>query len=274
MPRLTTSLLKQSSSSGRWLTRQRDDPFVRARAVAEGNTETLYRSRSSFKLNSLAKKYPCLLPRGGLVLDLGAAPGGWSQVAAPKVGSRGRVVALDLLPILPISKNVTILQGDFLSPSIQEELAAVIAGSTTLRSEQPISQRDAHFSEDTRTSLEPSLQRVDSILSDMMANMSGIRARDIEASLELCETALRFARGRLKTGLTKSHAEDGEGKKVLALRDYKGNMLMKFFQHPLLADFKKTQLEPVFEKVAVEKPKESRSESSEAYFVCLGYRGD
>ena len=146
-------------------------------------------------------------------------------MAAPKVGSRGRVVALDLLPILPISKNVTILQGDFLSPSIQEELAAVIAGSTTLRSEQPISQRDAHFSEDTRTSLEPSLQRVDSILSDMMANMSGIRARDIEASLELCETALRFARGRLKTGLTKSHAEDGEGKKVLALRDYKGNML-------------------------------------------------
>lgn len=75
MPRLTTSLLKQSSSSGRWLTRQRGDPFVRARAVAEGSSDTLYRSRSSFKLNSLAKKYPCLLPRGGLVIDLGAAPG-------------------------------------------------------------------------------------------------------------------------------------------------------------------------------------------------------
>jgi 23S rRNA (uridine2552-2'-O)-methyltransferase len=75
MPRLTLVPLKQSSSSGRWLTRQKSDPFVRARAVAEGDSETLYRSRSSFKLSSLAKKYPCLLPRGGMVIDLGAAPG-------------------------------------------------------------------------------------------------------------------------------------------------------------------------------------------------------
>jgi 23S rRNA U2552 (ribose-2'-O)-methylase RlmE/FtsJ len=59
----------------------------------------------------------------------------------------------------------------------------------------------------------------------MMANMSGIRARDIEASLELCEIALYFARGRLKTGLTKAPVEDAEGKRMLALRDYKGNML-------------------------------------------------
>jgi 23S rRNA (uridine2552-2'-O)-methyltransferase len=199
-------------------------------------------------------------------------------VAAPKVGSRGRVIALDLLPILPISKNVTILQGDFLSQSIQEELASVIAKSTSQRSDPSSPQSDHPQEQETASS-----HRVDSILSDMMANMSGIRARDIEASLELCETALHFARGRLKTGLTKAPVEDAEGKRMLALKDYKGNMLyvplpeptltstnrctpspcsMKFFQHPLLADFKKTQLVPSFEKVIVEKPKESRSGES------------
>ncbi|KAJ9110976.1 hypothetical protein QFC20_002743 [Naganishia adeliensis] len=97
-----------------------------------------------------------------------------------------------------------------------------------------------------------------------MANMSGIRARDIEASLELCEMALYFSRGRLKSGLTKMPEEDAEGSRMLTLKDYRGNMLLKFFQHPLLSEFKRTQLDPVFEKVVVEKPKESRS----------GYRGE
>lgn len=119
-------------------------------------------------------------------------------------------------------------------------------------------------------------------MSDMMANMSGIRARDIEASLELCEMALYFSRGRLKSGLTKMPEEDAEGSRMLTLKDYRGNMLcvsllfrfttsiltpshhpwyyrLKFFQHPLLSEFKRTQLDPVFEKVVVEKPKESRS---------------
>lgn len=121
---------------------------------------------------------------------------------------------------------MTILQGDFLSPSIQEELASVIAKSTTQRSYPPVSQSDHPESHD----ISPSTHRVDSIISDMMANMSGIRARDIEASLELCETALHFARGRLKTGRTKSPVEDEEGKRMLALKDYKGNMLYVLLQ--------------------------------------------
>lgn len=79
MPRPAPTLFKHASSSGRWLTRQQSDPFVRARAGAQGDTDTLYRSRSSFKLQSLAKKYPCLLPKGGTVIDLGAAPGKHSQ---------------------------------------------------------------------------------------------------------------------------------------------------------------------------------------------------
>jgi 23S rRNA (uridine2552-2'-O)-methyltransferase len=76
MPRPTLYALKQSTSSGRWLQRQVNDPYVRARAGGDGKDgDTLYRSRSSFKLVSMAKKYPCLLPKAGLVIDLGAAPG-------------------------------------------------------------------------------------------------------------------------------------------------------------------------------------------------------
>lgn len=88
-----------------------------------------------------------------------------------------------------------------------------------------MAQVDALSLANERPTVDRSTQRVDSILSDMMANMSGIRARDIAASLELCETALCFARGRLKSGMTKLPAEDGEDKKVSALRDYKGNLL-------------------------------------------------
>ncbi|KAJ9106729.1 hypothetical protein QFC19_003041 [Naganishia cerealis] len=281
MFRPTGFISKQSSSSGRWLTRQQNDPFVRARAGADGNNgDTLYRSRSSFKLVSMAKKYPCLLPKAGLVIDLGAAPGelstaghlrvpvvltqysryrrnlgGWSQVASPKVGSRGHVIALDLLPILPIARNVTVLQGNFLSPPIQEELAHVIATSVASRQKQSRTPSDDVQAE---ASGHPA-PRVDTILSDMMANMSGIRLRDIEASLELCQTALGFAQGRLKSGLTKPSEAAINDKRALSMKDYRGCMLMKFFQHPLLNEFKKRQLEPVFEKVLVEKPKESRS---------------
>lgn len=79
MARPTPTLLKHASSSARWLTRQQSDPFVRARAGAQGDADTLYRSRSSFKLQSMAKKYPCLLPKGGTIIDLGAAPGKHSQ---------------------------------------------------------------------------------------------------------------------------------------------------------------------------------------------------
>jgi hypothetical protein len=81
MSRPTQSILKSASSSGRWLTRQQSDPFVRLRAGAQGDADTLYRSRSSFKLQSLAKKYPCLLPKGGTVIDLGAAPGTHHRMA-------------------------------------------------------------------------------------------------------------------------------------------------------------------------------------------------
>lgn len=150
--------------------------------------------------------------------------GGWSQVASPKVGSKGHVIALDLLPILPIRRNVTILQGDFLSPSVQEQLSQAITTppTKTRRSSPSFLVAD---NPPQPPPIDTSTIRVDTVLSDMMANMSGIRARDIEASLELCEMALHFSRGRLKSGLTKVAGHDAEGRRILALKDYKGNML-------------------------------------------------
>jgi hypothetical protein len=130
-----------------------------------------------------------------------------------------------LLPILPIRRNVTILQGDFLSLSVQEQLAKAISMPPTkiTRVNPPILLADNPPQQEEKT--DGSTPRVDTVLSDMMANMSGIRARDIEASLELCEMALHFSRGRLKSGLTKAPEEDAEGKKMLTLKDYRGNML-------------------------------------------------
>jgi 23S rRNA U2552 (ribose-2'-O)-methylase RlmE/FtsJ len=119
---------------------------------------------------------------------------------------------------------VTILQGDFLSPSVQEQLAKAIAAPPTKTTRSNPSFLAADNPPPPRP-IDRAAIRVDTVLSDMMANMSGIRARDIEASLELCEMALHFSRGRLKSGLTKATEEDAEGKRMLALKDYKGNML-------------------------------------------------
>jgi 23S rRNA U2552 (ribose-2'-O)-methylase RlmE/FtsJ len=121
-----------------------------------------------------------------------------------------------------VARNVTTLQGDFLSPAIQAELEHVITAAAASRQKQGVT--SSHQTE-TETSSGGAASRVDTILSDMMANMSGIRVRDIEASLELCQTALSFAQGRLKTGLTKQIEADVEEKKALSMKDYKGCML-------------------------------------------------
>src|SRR6516162_9988233 len=97
---------KRTASSRAWLERQLNDPYVQA-AKAKG-----YRSRAAFKLIELDAKFH-FLKRGALILDLGAAPGGWSQVAAARVGEGGRVVAADILPIEPIA-GVEVVQRDLL----------------------------------------------------------------------------------------------------------------------------------------------------------------
>ena len=153
--------MKKSKSSKQWLRRHVNDPYVQ-RSKKEG-----YRSRSAYKLTEIDERDRILGP-GMLVVDLGAAPGGWSQVAAKRVGPKGTVVAIDLLPVEPIS-GVTILQADFAS---EEGLSAV---------EECIQGRKAAV-----------------VLSDMAPNMSGIAVSDQARSLELAEIARDFAQLHLQ----------------------------------------------------------------------------
>jgi len=148
--------VKKSQSSKQWLRRHVNDPYVQ-RSKKEG-----YRSRSAYKLIEIDERDKLLRP-GLLVVDLGAAPGGWSQVAARRVGAAGTVVAIDLLPVDPIA-GVTLLQADFAS---EAGLAAV---------EQSLHGRKA-----------------DMVLSDMAPNMSGIAVSDQARSMELAEIARDFA---------------------------------------------------------------------------------
>lgn len=148
--------MARSRSSQRWLREHFDDHWV-ARAQAEG-----YRSRASFKLLEIHEKDRLLRP-GVTVLDLGAAPGGWSQVAARLVGSRGRVVASDILAMSAIP-DVTFIQGDFREPDVYEQIIASLDG-----------------------------RKADLVMSDMAPNMSGNRAVDLPRAMYLAELALDMA---------------------------------------------------------------------------------
>jgi 23S rRNA (uridine2552-2'-O)-methyltransferase len=151
----------KSKSSSRWLQRHVKDPYVR-RAREDG-----YRSRAAFKLLEINTRDRLLIP-GARIVDLGAAPGGWSQVAAQKVGAAGRVVAVDLLQFAPIS-GVTGIQGDFRQPEVQAQLAAALQG-----------------------------QKADGVLSDMSPNISGIASADQARAAELVRMALAFCQARLR----------------------------------------------------------------------------
>ena len=151
-------------SSRLWLERQLNDPYV-ARAKREG-----LRSRAAFKLAEIDDKAH-VLKKGARVIDLGAAPGGWSQVAAKRVGApdQGRVVAIDLLPMEPIA-GVDFVQLDFLAPSAPDKLKAMLGGGA------------------------------DVVLSDMAANATGHRKTDHIKIVALVEAAYDFAREVLEPG--------------------------------------------------------------------------
>jgi 23S rRNA (uridine2552-2'-O)-methyltransferase len=151
---------KHSTASQRWLVRQLNDPYVRA-AQAQG-----WRSRAAFKLIELDDKFH-LISRGCRVVDLGAAPGGWSQVAVKR--GAGPVLGLDLLPIDPVS-GATFLQGDFQDPTMPEQLIARLGG------------------------------KADLVLSDMAPNTTGHSATDHLRIMALAELALDFATHVLTEG--------------------------------------------------------------------------
>lgn len=155
--------MAKTKSSSRWLQRHFDDSYVQKARQAG------YRSRAAFKLLEINARDRILRP-GLTVVDLGAAPGGWSQVAVEAVGGAGKVIALDILPMDPLA-GVTFLQGDFREQSVLDQLLTfIIAG------------------------------KVDLVMSDMAPNISGVKAVDQPRAMYLAELSLDVARKVLAPG--------------------------------------------------------------------------
>jgi len=155
--------MSRSKTSKAWMREHINDPYVQ-KAKAEG-----YRSRAAYKLLELDKKDRLLAP-GRLVVDLGAAPGSWSQVAVAKLGARGRVVAVDILPMEPLP-GVHFIQGDFREQEVLDALLLALGRS-----------------------------KADLVISDLAPNISGIAVSDQARAMHLAELALEFARQCLKPG--------------------------------------------------------------------------
>ncbi|KAI1425026.1 23S ribosomal RNA methyltransferase [Xylaria sp. FL1777] len=281
---ITYKNARWSSSNSRWKIRQGKDVFAR-----EAKVQGL-KSRAAFKLLEMDSKYK-LFRRGQTIVDLGYAPGSWSQVAVERTKPGGRVLGIDIIPAQP-PKGVSTIQGNFLSPVVQGMVKDYLVEfmqrrSTAIRedefsddeevviSEKP-SYIDAERAESTDSDHETSLSNrklVDVVLSDMsepwlqtsgfskntlsnpyhrMMNTSGMSFRDHMGSMDLCLAALQFASDTLRAG---------------------GHFVCKFYQGSEDKDFE-LKLRKMFGKVHREKPDSSRTESREAFFVALRRKGD
>lgn len=155
--------MKRSKSSKQWLKEHFDDEYVK-RALKEG-----YRSRAVYKLQEIDQRDKLLRP-GINVVDLGAAPGGWSQFAAQRIGASGRVLAVDILPMAPLA-GVDVIEGDFTQDTVLDAVMARLNG-----------------------------QPVDLVISDMAPNISGVAVSDQARGMYLAELALDFAGKALRPG--------------------------------------------------------------------------
>ncbi|KDR71815.1 hypothetical protein GALMADRAFT_74592 [Galerina marginata CBS 339.88] len=241
---------KSKSKSSSWAARQNRDPYVKMRLT----DPAAYRARSAFKLMEINEQANGFLdyPDVNAVVDLGAAPGGWSQVkvaeeldhfdplniddmgGTAKTKGRGTILAVDLLKVDPIP-GVKTIQADFMLDSTTTLLKNLL--------------RNADNPEG----------KADVILSDMASNASGNDVHDIQSSLEICEAVFDFARSHLRSA-------DSIG------RRRGGVLLMKFFAHPLLEEFRDDMLKPNFNNVYYVKPDSSRSTSREGYYLCQGWK--
>ncbi|MDX1491557.1 MAG: 23S rRNA (uridine(2552)-2'-O)-methyltransferase RlmE [Pseudohongiellaceae bacterium] len=167
--------MARSKSSNRWLEEHVNDPYVK-KAQVDG-----YRSRASYKLLELIEKDKLVKPNMR-VIDLGSAPGGWSQVVAPMLGKKGKLIASDILPMDPIN-DVEFIQGDFTEQEVFDQIMAALSD-----------------------------EKADFIMSDMAPNISGVDATDQASSMYLVELALDMARHALKpTGGFVAKVFHGEG---------------------------------------------------------------
>ena len=219
---------KKLRSNRAWIERHINDPFVK-RSRAEG-----YRARSVYKLIELDEKEHLLKP-GSTVVDLGSAPGSWTQVVRERLAGpdgsvrgrtdkngelKGRIIAMDILPMDPID-DVYFLQGDFREQEVADKLAEILNGD-----------------------------KVDVVLSDMAPNLSGIAAADAARSLLLNELALEFCLEHL--------APNG----VFVTKAFQGSGYSQYVE----------SLKRVFKKVAAKKPEASRDTSAEVYLVSRGLK--
>lgn len=185
--------MARSKSSGSWLRRHVTDPYVKL-AQKEG-----YRSRSAYKLIELNEKDHLIRP-GMRVLDLGSAPGGWSQVAARAVGAKGRVLATDILPMDPIT-HVDFIQGDFTSDTVVEQIKSWLGEG-----------------------------KFDLVVSDIAPNLSGIDSADQARSIYFLELALDTVRLMLKPGanfVAKMFQGQGSDEYVKELRKHFGKVSIR-----------------------------------------------
>ena len=155
--------MARSKTSKKWLDEHVNDPYVK-KAQIDG-----YRSRASYKLIEINDKDKLFRP-GDVVMDLGSAPGGWSQVVVPLIGEKGRVIASDILPMDSII-GVDFIQGDFTEEAVYEQILNALDN-----------------------------EKADSVISDMAPNISGVNATDQYSSIYLVELALDMARNVLKPG--------------------------------------------------------------------------
>jgi 23S rRNA (uridine2552-2'-O)-methyltransferase len=185
--------MARTKSSASWLARHLSDPFVK-QAQKDG-----YRSRSAYKLIELQEKDRLIRP-GMRILDLGSAPGGWSQVASRLVGSKGRVLATDILPMDSL-RNVDFIQGDFTQDAIVQQLHDWLGGD-----------------------------KFDLVISDIAPNLTGIDSADQASSIHFLELALDTVRGTLKPGasfVAKMFQGSGSDQYVKALRMHFEKVLIR-----------------------------------------------
>ncbi|MDI3489315.1 MAG: rRNA (uridine2552-2-O)-methyltransferase [Thauera sp.] len=155
--------MKKNKTSRAWVHDHLNDPYVQ-RAQQDG-----YRARAAYKLIEVDERDHLLKP-GAIVVDLGSTPGSWCQVAVKRCGAKGKVLALDILPMEPVA-GVDFLHGDFTEDTVLEDLESRLEGA-----------------------------KVDVVLSDMAPNLSGVASVDQARSIHLCELALDFAVRHLKPG--------------------------------------------------------------------------
>ncbi|KAJ3916959.1 ribosomal RNA large subunit methyltransferase J [Lentinula edodes] len=297
---------KTKKSSAEWLRRQSRDPYVKQRAlgavIASTKTSSIlgnlgsnndgisssissplaFRSRSAFKLIEIHEKYDQFLlkPDVQVVVDLGAAPGGWSQVVSQVVHgkdptqvdaredvdefydplnfdaeiehlssssldlqSKVKIIAVDRLSMDPIT-GVQTLKADFLHPRTEGMIRSLIDGPSITPYKLTLST--------------PDTPKVDVVLSDIAPNTVGVPAVDSEANFQVAQAVFQFAYKYLRTA-------DEIG------RTRGGVLVMKHFAHPKMDVFRKEVLEEYFKDVIYTKPRASRQESKEGYFLCRGF---